>query len=90
MGRLIVQETVSADGFAADPEGDIGCWGSLSLVRELLDPGEADGLRLVVAPSKIGQGRRFGPAGQVQLARREAATYDDALVALVYDLRSAD
>ncbi|ASN52949.1 dihydrofolate reductase family protein [Sinomonas sp. R1AF57] len=74
----------------AESEGDIGCWGSLSLVRELLDLGEVDELRLVVAPSMIGQGRRFGPAGQVQLALREAATYDDALVELVYDLRSAD
>jgi dihydrofolate reductase len=74
----------------AESEGDIGCWGSLSLVRELLDLGEVDELRLVVAPSMIGQGRRFGSVGRVQLALREAATYDDALVELVYDVQTSE
>lgn len=67
-----------------ESEGDIGCWGSLSLVRELLDLGEVDELRIVVAPSMIGQGRRFGSGGRLQLELREAATYDDALVEIVY------
>ncbi|HKU10028.1 MAG TPA: dihydrofolate reductase family protein [Sinomonas sp.] len=74
----------------AESEGDIGCWGSLNLVRELLDLGEVDELRIVVAPSMIGQGRRFGSGGPVQLSLREATTYDDALVEMVYDLRSAE
>lgn len=71
----------------AESQGDIGCWGSLSLVRELLDLGEVDELRLVVAPSMIGNGRRFGSAGPVSLALRDTATYDDALVEIVYDAR---
>lgn len=70
----------------AESEGDLGCWGSLGLVRELLSLGEVDELRIVVAPSMIGQGRRFGPEGFVQLVLREAGTYDDALVELVYDV----
>jgi dihydrofolate reductase len=73
----------------AESDGDIGCWGSLSLVRELLDLGEVEELRLVVAPSMIGQGRRFGSGGPVQLALREARTYDDALVEMVYDVQPA-
>jgi dihydrofolate reductase len=72
-----------------ESDGDIGCWGSLSLVRELLDLGEVDELRIVVAPSMIGQGRRFGSGGPLRLGLREAATYDDALVEMVYDLKTA-
>jgi dihydrofolate reductase len=70
----------------AESDGDIGCWGSLSLVRELLDLGEVDELRLVVAPSMIGQGRRFGSGGPLQLALKKAVTHDDALVEMIYDL----
>ncbi|WP_138444195.1 dihydrofolate reductase family protein [Sinomonas susongensis] len=71
----------------AESEGDIGCWGSLSLVRELLDLGEVEELRLVVAPSMIAQGRRFGSGEPVKLTLRESTTYDDALVEMVYDVR---
>lgn len=74
----------------AESEGDIGCWGSLNLVRELLDLGEVEELRIVVAPAMIGQGRRFGSAGPVQLTLRDATAYDDALVEMVYDVRTGD
>lgn len=70
----------------AESDGDIGCWGSLTLVRELLDLGEVDELRIVVAPSMIGQGRRFGSGGSLKLALKKAVTHDDALVELIYDL----
>jgi dihydrofolate reductase len=94
-GGLAPCEVVSGDTaesirrIKAESDGDIGCWGSLSLVRELLDLGEVEELRLVVAPSMIGQGRRFGSGGPVQLALREARTYDDALVEMVYDVQPA-
>ncbi|GAB3278046.1 dihydrofolate reductase family protein [Sinomonas notoginsengisoli] len=73
----------------AESEGDIGCWGSLDLVAELLGLGEVDELRLVIAPSMIGEGRRFGPKAPVQLELVDSGTFDGALVELVYKVSPA-
>jgi dihydrofolate reductase len=46
-------------GLKQEPGGDLGIHGSISLARSLLREGLVDELRLVVAPSLAGSGRRL-------------------------------
>lgn len=66
-----VRVTDSAASFVAglkrQPGGDIGIHGSLSLARTLLAAHLVDELRIVLAPSLAGNGKRlFGDSGNLQ------------------------
>lgn len=50
---------VAIRGLQGQDGGDIGVHGSIALTRSLLERGLIDELRLVVAPSVVGQGRRL-------------------------------
>ncbi|NUP74938.1 MAG: hypothetical protein HOQ07_09880 [Sinomonas sp.] len=65
---------------------DVVVWGSLTLARSLFAAGEVDELRLLVTPVAIGEGRGFIPRGTQVLTLTGAATMDEGLVELVYEV----
>ncbi|MEV7132304.1 dihydrofolate reductase family protein [Arthrobacter sp. NPDC093128] len=71
-------------------DGTIVLWGSLTLSQAFFEAGEVDGVRLVVMPIAIGEGRGVFPAGQdpTLLSLLSANTYDTGLIELEYSLGS--
>ena len=69
--------------------GDIGVHGSTTLARSLLAAGLLDELRLVVAPTIAGSGRRLFETGALhRLDLRDAARTPTGTLLLHYDVRS--
>lgn len=81
-GDLI--EAVTA--LKAEPGGDIGMSGSVSVVRQLLAAGLLDELHLLVHPIAVGKGERLFPDGAPTVALRllSSATFDTGVLHLVY------
>jgi dihydrofolate reductase len=97
----IPQTTWAASDFVAEPAaayvaelkqrngGDIGIHGSLTLAQSLLRAGLVDELRLVVAPSLAGRGRRlFEDTGALQTFELRDADRSGGCLLLTYRRRS--
>ena len=65
---------------------DILLWGSLTLMRSLLDAGLVDEVRLLVCPASRGTGTRVF-TDRKDLALVEAAGYADGVVLLRYEIK---
>ncbi|MGW5725500.1 dihydrofolate reductase family protein [Nocardia beijingensis] len=81
-GDLI--EAVTA--LKAEPGGDIGMSGSVSVVRQLLAAGLLDELHLLVHPIAVGKGERLFQDGAPTVALRllSSATFGTGVLHLVY------
>ena len=63
----------------SEPGGDILIWGSLALMRSLLEAGEVDELDLFVAPIALGAGTPLiAPGGPYRLQQIEAQAWPSA------------
>ncbi len=65
---------------------DIWLWGSLTLMRSLLDAGEVDEVTFLVSPVSRGNGTRMFTSRK-DLHAIEATAYDNGLVILRYAIR---
>jgi dihydrofolate reductase len=85
--------TVTRDPAAAvrelkgQPGKDIWLWGSLSLMRSLLDAGAVDEVRLLVCPSSRGKGARvFDDRRELKLL--EATSFENGVVLMRYAIEN--
>jgi dihydrofolate reductase len=65
---------------------DIWLWGSLTLMRSLLDAGVVDEITLLVCPASRGKGRRIFDDRQ-ELKLVEATAFDNGLALLRYEIK---
>ncbi|GLY26847.1 dihydrofolate reductase family protein [Kineosporia sp. NBRC 101731] len=72
----------------AEPGGDIGVHGSISLAQSLLRSGLVDELRLVVAPTLAGKGRKLFDSQEVlrRLTLQDGRSTPSGLVLLSYSV----
>ncbi|TCC57735.1 deaminase [Kribbella pittospori] len=66
---------------------DIWLWGSLKLMRSLLDAGAVDEIRMLVCPSTRGKGTHLFEDRQ-NLKAVEATAFDNGVVLLRYELKN--